>query len=225
MMRNLHHLAIRIFDTPLLITPQKLEVILGALGARLGIEATAPLDAAAGARRSEFKPYRQTSDGIAIISIAGTLVNKAYGLDAASGLRSYVDIQREFEDAVADPRMKAILLEVDSPGGEVAGAFDLADAIYNARHRKPVYAVADNDAYSAAYLLASSAARLYVTRTSGAGSVGVIASLLPGAPQPQVPGVGRPALPADGGHVGVGLVARAAVIRRAALTAAGARIR
>ena len=76
---------------------------------------------------------------------------------------------------VRDPRILGILLDVDSPGGEVGGLFDLADEIYGARAEKPCMAIADDDAFSAAYAIASSAQRLFVTRTGGVGSVGVIA--------------------------------------------------
>ena len=53
-------------------------------------------------------------------------------LDAESGLQSYESIRADFQDAVRDPRIHGILLDVDSPGGEVGGLFDLADEIYNA---------------------------------------------------------------------------------------------
>jgi len=176
-MTLLPHLAARIFDTPLLIAPQKLEVILAVLAPRLGLEVPAPA-AAATSERPARNPYEVTPDGIAVIPIEGTLVHKAYGLDALSGLRSYVDIQEEIEDAATDPAIKGILLDIDSPGGEVAGVFDAADTIYAARSAKPIFAVADTDAFSGAYLLASGAERVYAGRTSGLGSIGVIVTHL-----------------------------------------------
>jgi signal peptide peptidase SppA len=176
-MTHLPHLATRVFDTPLLIAPQKLEIILGVLAPHLGLEIPAPV-AAAGSGLPARKPYEVTPDGIAIIPIEGTLVHKSYGLDAFSGLRSYVDLQEEIEDAATDPAIGGILLELDSPGGEVAGVFDLADTIYSARAAKPVFAVANSDAFSSAYLLASGAQRIYAGRTSGLGSIGVIVTHL-----------------------------------------------
>jgi signal peptide peptidase SppA len=126
------------------------------------------------AARSQ-KPYLVTPEGVAILGVSGTLVKKASWLDAASGMQSYESIRADFQDAVRDPRILGILLDVDSPGGEVGGLFDLADEIYNARAEKPCMAIADDDAFSAAYAIASSAQRLFVTRTGGVGSVGVIA--------------------------------------------------
>ncbi len=74
----LPHLATRIFDTPLLIAPQKFEVILGVLAPRLGLDVPAPV-AAVTAQPAARKAYEVTSDGIAVIPIEGTLVHKAQG--------------------------------------------------------------------------------------------------------------------------------------------------
>lgn len=177
MKQNLTHLMSRVFNVPLLIAPDKLDVIIGVLAPRMGVEMP-ERKAASTEGRLERKPYEVTPDGIAIIPIEGTLVHKAYGLDAWSGMRSYQDIFAEVEDAATDPAIRGILLDVDSPGGEVAGCFDLADLIFAARGTKPVYAVADNDAFSAAYLLVSAADQVFVSRTSGVGSIGVIVAHL-----------------------------------------------
>lgn len=187
----LPHLAGRVFGVPLLIQPRKLSVILQAIGPRLGLRQAeieieglgAPLiarmpvdeeDDPDEMARSQ-KPYLVTPEGIAVIGVSGTLVKKASWLDSASGLQSYESIRADFQDAIGDSRIQGILLDVDSPGGEVGGLFDLADEIYNARAEKPCMAIADDDAFSAAYAIASSAQRLFVTRTGGVGSVGVIA--------------------------------------------------
>jgi signal peptide peptidase SppA len=193
----LPHLAGRVFGVPLLIQPQKLSVILQAIGPRLGLPAgefeieglgvpviarvaqnpldeTDDPDEMDDAARSQ-KPYLVTPEGVAVIGVSGTLVKKASWLDSASGLQSYESIRADFQGAVGDPRIQGILLDVDSPGGEVGGLFDLADEVYNARAEKPCFAIADDDAFSAAYAIASSAQRLFVTRTGGVGSVGVIA--------------------------------------------------
>jgi ClpP class serine protease len=67
------------------------------------------------------------------------------------------------------------LLDIDSPGGEASGSFELARRVREAAALKPVWAVANDAAYSAAYAIAASAQRLYVTETGGVGSIGVIA--------------------------------------------------
>ena len=79
------------------------------------------------------------------------------------------------DTAVADPNVAAILLDIDSAGGESGGVFDLADRVAAAAKRKPVWALANDMAFSAAYAIGSAASRFIVTRTGGVGSIGVIA--------------------------------------------------
>ncbi|MEW6415831.1 MAG: S49 family peptidase [Pseudomonadota bacterium] len=172
----LPHLASRIFGTPLLVHRAKLDVILSALGPRLGIDHPIPADAPD--RLAALPPARSTSPGavgIAVIPIHGTLVKRTLGLEAASGLTSYQDIGAMLDAAVADPGVNGILLDVDSPGGEAPGSFELSRRVREAAAVKPVWAVANDAAFSAAYAIASSAERLVVTETGGVGSIGVIA--------------------------------------------------
>ncbi|GFR05366.1 capsid protein [Trichonephila clavata] len=91
-------------------------------------------------------------------------------------MTSYEKIREEIEEALMNEEVETIILDIDSPGGEVNGIFDLSDFIYEARTKKRIVAIANDDAYSAAYAIASSAEKVLVTRTSGVGSIGVIAS-------------------------------------------------
>jgi signal peptide peptidase SppA len=113
--------------------------------------------------------------GVAVIPIHGTLVRRTVGLEAESGLTSYTDLAAQLDAAIGNPAVSAILLDIDSPGGESGGVFDLADRIRTASQIKPVWAVANDMAFSAAYALASAASRVFVSRTGGVGSIGVIA--------------------------------------------------
>ncbi|MDD3028833.1 MAG: S49 family peptidase [Alphaproteobacteria bacterium] len=169
-MTLLPHIAGRVFDTPLLISRAKLDTILGVLSPRLS----------GGPLPEKQDPvatggYDRTPDGIAILSVLGTMVRRTVGLEAQSGLCSYAMLGHQLGAAVADSQVKAILLDIDSPGGEAGGAFDFADQIYAARKSKPIWAVADDEAFSAAYAIAASASKIYVSRTGGVGSIGVIA--------------------------------------------------
>ena len=166
----LPHLASRLFGTPLLVHRAKLDVILAAMGERLGLTAPAvdlalPLP----------KPVTASPTGIAVIPVYGTLVKRSLGMEAASGLTSYSEIAALLDTALADPMVTGILLDIDSPGGEASGSFELARRVREAAALKPVWAVANDAAYSAAYAIAASAQRLYVTETGGVGSIGVIA--------------------------------------------------
>ena len=167
---QLVHLASRLYGTPLLIARAKLDVILAVLGPRIGLQAldmAAPLPGP----RSELP----TSPGIALIPVHGTLVRRALGLEVASGLCSYAEIGARVDAALADPAVTGILLDIDSPGGEAGGVFELADRIRQASAIKPVWAHANDAAFSAAYALAASATRLTLSQTAGVGSIGVIA--------------------------------------------------
>ena len=166
----LPHLAARLFGTPLLVHRAKLDVILAVLGERLNLAAPAADLAIPVPRVTPAQP-----SGIAVIPIHGTLVKRVLGMEAASGLTSYGGIAQEIDAALADPLVQGILLDIDSPGGEASGSIELARQIRHAATQKPVWAVANDAAYSAAYALAASAQRLIVTETGGVGSIGVIA--------------------------------------------------
>ncbi len=181
------HLAGRLFNTPLLVHPQKLDAILAGLGQRLlgadslQIEAAALGPAAAlpaemfTTRKGERteRGYR-VNDGVAVISAMGGLVHRTR-LDADSSLLiGYNDLAADVEDALGKSDVHAIALVLDSPGGEVSGAFELAERIYAARGAKPMVAVADGMAASAAYLAASAADEVVLTNTSYVGSIGVV---------------------------------------------------
>jgi capsid assembly protease len=184
-MKHLAHVASRFLNSPLMIHPPKLEVIINAIGPRLGVspdavlDARVPMDATATlmSRYTEAGGDRDYAviDGIAVIPVQGVLLKKESFMSAWSGSSSYEQIQRQVADAVADAGVSAILLDIDSPGGETAGCFDLADSIYSIRERKPVYAVANDIALSAAYAIASCASKIFLNRTGAVGSIGVYA--------------------------------------------------
>lgn len=170
-MNPLPHIAARLFNTPLLIHRAKLDAILAVLGPRVGWPET---ESAASVPAPRMPSVSRQSD-IAVIPIHGTLVRRALGLEAASGLTSYQEIGDQIGRAVADPAVFGIVLDIDSPGGEAGGVFELAERIRAATHDKPVWAVANDQAFSAAYALAAASDEVFVTRTGGVGSIGVIA--------------------------------------------------
>jgi signal peptide peptidase SppA len=173
-MTNLSHIASRVFNTPLMIDSKKLAAILAVLAPRLGIDPPA-VDAALLAEQRSRRPYAVTDAGVAVIEVSGSLVNRASGMEAQSGLTSYEQLGNEILEAATDPMVRGILLRLDSYGGEANGAWDVASLIEEAARVKPVWAAVDDWALSAGYLLASAADRIWVTRTGGVGSVGIIA--------------------------------------------------
>lgn len=167
---QLPHIAARLYGTPLLINRAKLDVILSVLGSRIDWTAT---DMAIPMPATRSQPTNNT--GIAVIPVQGTLVKRTLGLEAASGLTSYTEIQTMLTGALSDPSVRGILLDVDSPGGETGGVFELAEFVRRAATVKPIWAIANDNAFSAAYAIGSAASRVIITRTGGVGSIGVIA--------------------------------------------------
>ena len=168
----LSRLAGKAINTPLMILPDKLQVILDVIGGRIGaddVDIKSIGFAAAGERQVITAPK-----SIAVVPVVGSLVHRTHGLDAMSGLTTYDDIRNDFKAALASDA-DAILLDIDSPGGEAAGVMDLSDEIFQARGEKPIYAVANESAFSAAYAIGSAADHLFVSRTAHVGSIGVIA--------------------------------------------------
>jgi len=191
-MKNLPFLAQRMFNTPLAITPGKAEIVMAALADRFGIaklfradgqmvnladggscSSIGAGDEFGGAKDSTPRGY-EVAGGVAIIPVQGTLVQKLGTLRPYSGMTGYDGIRANLSMALNDDAVRAIALDIDSPGGEVAGCFDLVDAIYRSRGDKPIHAILSESAYSAAYAVASACDKIYVPRTGGTGSVGVI---------------------------------------------------
>lgn len=195
----MHHaqIAQRAFNTPLMVDPAKALAFLSGLGPRItgqeitfqGLEvdtadqasATLPAraslfgnDLAQRHQRNGTQPFAMVN-GIAVIEIAGTLVHRGAWIGQSSGLTSYEGIAAQLQAALADPGVRGIALDIDSFGGEVAGAFDLADRIRAARVQKPVHAFVAEHALSAGYVLASQADRIILPRTGAVGSIGVVA--------------------------------------------------
>lgn len=165
-----------VLNQPLMIAPAKLSAIIHALqdnGYNINLaDAVQPTPAALKAAKGDEPVY--LGSGVGVLPIHGSLVHRAGGLQAMSGLTSYSSLSNQLAQLVADPSIDHIVLNMDSHGGHVNGAFDLADEIYAAREHKQITAIIDESAYSAGYLLASSAHEIIATRTAGVGSVGVI---------------------------------------------------
>jgi capsid assembly protease len=179
------HVASRLFNAPLAVHPAKADMIVAALADRLGIiriNGAAPISlgqvpfAHVGDEDSaDINSSYDVVDGIALVPIQGTLVHKLGSARPICGMMGYDGIRANLAQAVADPAVRAIVLDMDSPGGEVSGCFDLVDAIRALRGVKPIWAILSEVAYSAAYAIASACDHITVPRTGGAGSIGVVA--------------------------------------------------
>lgn len=190
-------IAERVFNTPLLIEEGKLHAILSVLAPRMGFDTGFEVDPQAmiytdmdphmeliAQLESQGMSTKYVEDGgyylvdgkVALVPVLGSLVHRSSFMDEMSGMTSYAKAQRRFDAAMNDNKVHTIVMEYDTPGGEVSGAFDFADHMYAARGEKPVIAVASEKATSAGYLLASAADEVVLPRTGRMGSIGVVSS-------------------------------------------------
>lgn len=182
---NYQHIAARALNRPLLLEPGYARIFFAAIGQRLDVSAltdTQGLTTFAAQLPAQAASYSVKAargdksyavrDSVAIIPIEGTLVHKSGYIGSSSGTMGYDGIEAQIKAAIDDPMVRGILLDVDSPGGEVAGVQEVARVLSNST--KPVWAHANEMAASAAYWLASAADKLVLTETAEVGSVGVL---------------------------------------------------
>lgn len=179
-MNYLAHIADRVLNRPLLITPDKAQVILSVLGNRIGVDGPSadrfegePFERDQSGEISSALPYR-VKDGVAIISIVGSLVNRGAYIGASSGLVSYEGFKRQVKHARANDRVLSVILDMQSPGGEAIGAFEAAEQVRLLAAEKPTIAIVNGMAASAAYAIASAATEVVTTETGVSGSIGVV---------------------------------------------------
>ncbi|EKO6414667.1 S49 family peptidase [Escherichia coli] len=188
-LRNLPHIASMAFNEPLMLEPAYARVFFCALAGQLGIsrltdavsgdsltagEAPAALALSVDDDGPRQARSYQVMNGIAVLPVSGTLVSRTRALQPYSGMTGYNGIIARLQQAASDPMVDGILLDMDTPGGMVAGAFDCADIIARVRDIKPVWALANDMNCSAGQLLASAASRRLVTQTARTGSIGVM---------------------------------------------------
>ena len=118
-------------------------------------------------------PSYQNTDGVALIPVSGPIMRGQSKYGGASSL----GIRQGIRAALNDPKVSAIMLAVDSPGGTVTGTDELAQEVKAATAKKPVYAHVEGQAASAAYWAIAYATRITASPTSLVGSIGVFAVL------------------------------------------------
>jgi len=116
----------------------------------------------------------ERDESIGIIRVEGTLINKGAWIGSYSGDTSYEGIQAQVKRAARDRSIDTVVYEVDSFGGEVAGAFETADLISALAEKKKSVAILTDFALSAGYLLAAATGNIVIPETGRAGSIGVV---------------------------------------------------
>ncbi|PPQ42159.1 S49 family peptidase [Rhodopseudomonas palustris] len=190
------HLCGQLFEQPLMYDPRKAEVVLRALGSRLTGQSITIVNGTGGVDHVAFANGRPSAgmigdglgrayddvgtapfdivDGVAIIPIEGSLVQKGGWIGSASGETSYEGLQTQIARAKRYATVRGAVVEIDSFGGMVNGVFEAAAALADLSRAKPTIAILTDYAYSAAYLLASQCRQIVAPQFGGAGSIGAV---------------------------------------------------
>jgi len=181
-MKNYRRIARAIYSKPWAILPEKLMAIMDFIAWKMRGEAIAPEFEAAIAEQARILEARREAAAqatarsggmVAVLPIYGVIAHRANMITETSGGTSIEKFTSQFRQVVNDPQVKAIVLDVDSPGGGVDGVDELSSEIFNARTQKRIVALANAWALSAGYYIASAADELIVTPTGEVGSIGV----------------------------------------------------
>lgn len=160
--------------TPWAVRPWVLAVITELLayraaGGRLSRE---EIEERIGARQPTTGRVR--SGSLAVIPLHGVIVHRADLFSDISGASSIERFRARLNDALADDSVASILIDIDSPGGTVDGLIEMAEELRQARGgEKPIRAIANTEAASAAYWLGAQAGELIVSPSGEIGSIGV----------------------------------------------------
>jgi signal peptide peptidase SppA len=168
-------------STPWALMPERLAAFAGVMsrwhaGEQASDEVMAGIHSDRQAREIKRSAAMQAGGGqIAVLPLYGVVTQRGSMVDDVSGsggasTQRFADALRQ---AISDPTISQILIDIDSPGGSVYGVAELAAEIYSARAQKPIVAIANSLAASAAYWIGSAASELYVTPGGEVGSIGV----------------------------------------------------
>jgi signal peptide peptidase SppA len=171
---NLKRVIEKLNSSAWAIYPPKLDAIQEVVQKRLNGE-NVPMETASGGRRKTCY-LTINDDGIAVLSIIGTIGQRLNVFERMSGGVSTEILKEDIGQAIDSPDVKGILLHIDSPGGMVDGTRDLAEYVKQAGEVKPIIAYTDGLCCSAAYWIASAASKIYGYSTAQIGSIGVIAT-------------------------------------------------
>lgn len=186
-MKNYLRASSLLFNQPLLVTPDMLD--LGVRWANQAMSLNIVNIGGGGSpalwdddgidRIAQQQEERRTAiarTGIEVIQVSGVLVSRGSHIGMCETMTSYEALRAQLRNAVADPMVERIVLDIDSPGGSAVGAFELAADIRAMTQQKSITGIVNFMAYSGGYLLGSACSELVVSQTSGVGSIGVIAS-------------------------------------------------
>lgn len=159
---------------PWAIVPEMLETI-----AAIARRENDPIEAVGARLGRPLQNARTVSvrDGVALVHVIGPVFRYANLFTQISGATSLDVLARDFTAAIDDPGVKAVVLVLDSPGGQANGISEMAAMIRFGSLKKPVVAYVDGAAQSAAYWLASAADEVVASPTAMVGSIGAVVAI------------------------------------------------
>ncbi len=182
-MRDAAHSAL-LFDVPMAMRQRALNSLLVSIAPRLaaanagesGFEVPKPHASAMNGKQRLPGGAWHAGEGIAVLPIVGPLLRRPSWLSQACGFPTYQGVTDSLVELAVMPDVRGVLLDIDSAGGEANGVFDAAEFMRKVRAQtgKRIWAIANEDACSAAYALASSASQIWLSRTAEVGSIGVM---------------------------------------------------
>ena len=154
--------------SPWLITADKLELMFHHLPANA--EEAASIFSLVDEESTNFS----IRDGVAVIPVVGPMFKRASFFSRFFGDRSMTGMARSIRSAADNQEVKAIVLDIDSPGGTVSGTEAFGNAIFGVRGKKPIVSFANGCMCSAAYWSGSGADKVVAEKSAVVGSIGVV---------------------------------------------------
>jgi len=155
-------------EHPLALHPAKLHQLEAFLQYRMAGGPPVQYEAAAA-------PAYTLAGQSAVIPVFGAISKRMNMFSEMSGGTSIERLSAQIRQAIDDPGVRNVILQIHSPGGSVYGVQEIAQEILEARERKKIIAIADDLAASAAYWIGASASEFIVTPSGEVGSIGVVA--------------------------------------------------
>jgi signal peptide peptidase SppA len=178
--RRYDHLIATALDEPWAITPTMMAIIAEVLCRHVAGED--PDDEAIhhaqllALARQERQVAAPEGSGVAVLPMHGVITPRMNLMSDVSGGTTFESLTNDLVTAADNPRVKAIVLDIDSPGGSVAGATEFASVVRKVRTQKPVVAQASHGMNSAAYWTGSNATEIVASPSASVGGIGVFAA-------------------------------------------------
>ena len=138
------------------------------------------------------KKFYDNVNGVAVLKLLGPIFPRANLMTRMSGATALETWTKDFDDALQDDDVHALIIVTDSPGGAVTGGFEMASKIFDARDNgKPIVTMVEGVCASLAYLIGSQANQIYCTEASITGSIGVVMAIEDDTRQSENEGVKR----------------------------------